>query len=127
MSEASAQSDESEQQRPNTRNKAKKAPSTNGRRKAEDTPTKAPAAKKGKANNGTAQNNHFMEPEPPSEDEQDMKQDEYNANGKKMTDDEKRKNFLERNRYVVIYCYLPSPFTLCSLSTPCISVYRRCR
>lgn len=105
MSEASAQSDESEQQRPNTRNKAsKKAPSTttNGRRKAEDTPSKTPATKKGKANNGNA-NNHYMEPEPPSEDEQDMKQDEYNANGKKMTDDEKRKNFLERNRYVLIF------------------------
>lgn len=105
MSEASAQSDESEQERPNTRNKAsKKAPSTttNGRRKAEDTPSKTPATKKGKANNGNA-NNHYMEPEPPSEDEQDMKQDEYNANGKKMTDDEKRKNFLERNRYVVIF------------------------
>jgi ATF/CREB family transcription factor len=27
-----------------------------------------------------------------------MSKDEYNANGKKMTDEEKRKNFLERNR-----------------------------
>lgn len=117
MSEASAQSDESEQQRPNTRNKAKKAPTTtttttNGRRKAEDTPSKAPAAKKGKANNGTSQSNHYMEPEPPSEDEQDMKQDEYNANGKKMTDDEKRKNFLERNRYVVIHSPSNSSYAL---------------
>jgi ATF/CREB family transcription factor len=42
-----------------------------------------------------------MEPEPPSEDEQDMSKDEYNANGKKMTDEEKRKNFLERNRLVI--------------------------
>jgi ATF/CREB family transcription factor len=40
-----------------------------------------------------------MEPEPPSEDEQDMSKEEYNhPNGKKMTDEEKRKNFLERNR-----------------------------
>jgi ATF/CREB family transcription factor len=30
-----------------------------------------------------------------------MSKDEYNANGKKMTDEEKRKNFLERNRLVV--------------------------
>lgn len=42
-----------------------------------------------------------MEPEPPSEDEQEMgKEDYHHANGKKMTDEEKRKNFLERNRYV---------------------------
>ncbi|PBP19657.1 bZIP transcription factor [Diplocarpon rosae] len=34
----------------------------------------------------------------PSEEELDMNKDEYHANGKKMTDDEKRKNFLERNR-----------------------------
>jgi ATF/CREB family transcription factor len=43
-----------------------------------------------------------MEPEPPSEDEQDAQdasKEEYNhPNGKKMTDEEKRKNFLERNR-----------------------------
>jgi len=97
VSEASARSDESEQARPNTRGKGKKASSTNGRRKAEDAPAKAPASKKSKSNNGNA---HYMEPEPPSEDEQDMKQDEYNANGKKMTDEEKRKNFLERNRFV---------------------------
>lgn len=97
VSEASARSEESEQTRPNTRGKGKKTSSTNGRRKAEDAPAKTPASKKSKSNSGNA---HYMEPEPPSEDEQDMKQDEYNANGKKMTDEEKRKNFLERNRFV---------------------------
>jgi ATF/CREB family transcription factor len=94
-------SDENEQQnRPNTRGKGKRGSTqnnqANGRRKADEAPTKGPAGKKSKGNNGMA-----MEPEPPSEDEQDMSKDEYNANGKKMTDEEKRKNFLERNRLVV--------------------------
>lgn len=95
-------SDESEQQqsRPNTRGRGKRgaAVQTNGRRKAEDAPAKGPAIKKSKASNGSAMS--LMEPEPQSEDEQDhdMTKDEYNANGKKMTDEEKRKNFLERNR-----------------------------
>jgi ATF/CREB family transcription factor len=93
-------SEESEQKsRPNTRGRGKKAAAqTNGRRKTEDTPSKTPASKKSKGNSGNAM--AMMEPEPPSEEEPDMSKDEYNANGKKMTDEEKRKNFLERNRYV---------------------------
>lgn len=96
------ESDESESHRPNTRNKGKK-PAANGRRKAEDPPAKAPAAKKGKGNNGNSQ---FMDPEPPSEEEPEpMKAgDQFNANGKKMTDEEKRKNFLERNRVAALKC-----------------------
>jgi len=92
-------SEESEQKnRPNTRGRGKKgaAAQANGRRKTEDTPSKGPASKKSKGNSGNA--NSMMEPEPPSEDEPDLSKDEYNANGKKMTDEEKRKNFLERNR-----------------------------
>lgn len=91
-------SDENEQKGPTTRRKGKKGATaanaqTNGRRKAEETPSKAPAAKKTKGNNG-----HAMQSEPQSEEELDLNKDEYNANGKKMTDEEKRKNFLERNR-----------------------------
>ncbi|KAL3424574.1 bZIP transcription factor [Phlyctema vagabunda] len=104
VSEASGGfSDDSEQrqQRPATRGKNPKRGSssttqTNGRRKAEDTPPKQPN-KKAKGNNGSAMSMD-MEPEPASEEEPDMNKDEYNANGKKMTDEEKRKNFLERNR-----------------------------
>lgn len=94
-SEASGYSDDQEQTaRPNTRGKGKRTNTqTNGRRKTDDNIAKLPAAKKAKANNGLA-----MEPEPQSEEELDMSKDEYNANGKKMTDEEKRKNFLERNR-----------------------------
>lgn len=103
---SNGQSDENEQQqnRPNTRTRGKRGGGvqTNGRRKAEETPTKAPPNKRSKGNNGNVVSH--MEPEPQSEEEQDhdMNKDEYNANGKKMTDDEKRKNFLERNRYVYI-------------------------
>ena len=90
----SEMSDENDNQpRPNTRGKGKRSNTqTNGRRKADDTQTKAPPAKKSKGNNGNAM------PEPESEGELDLTKDEYNANGKKMTDEEKRKNFLERNR-----------------------------
>lgn len=96
MSEVSNGSDESEQAGPKTRGKGKKA-AANGRRKADDNFAKAPAAKKAKTNSAA-----MMEPEPEqSEEELDMSKDQYNANGKKMTDEEKRKNFLERNRYVV--------------------------
>lgn len=71
---------------------------TNGRVKNE-TSSKGPAGKKSKGSNG-----HAMEPEPQSEEEPDMSKDEYNANGKKMTDEEKRKNFLERNRVAALKC-----------------------
>jgi ATF/CREB family transcription factor len=99
VSTASGQSDENDQpNRPNTRGKGKRtsgqANQTSGRRKADETPSKGPTGKKAKGNTG-----HAMEPEPLSEEEQDVK-DEYHANGKKMTDEEKRKNFLERNRFV---------------------------
>lgn len=100
-------SDDSEQRsRPNTRGKGKRGSTTqvqapaqiNGRRKADEPPSKQ-HAKKTKGNNGIAH-----EPEPLSDEEPDMKQDEYNANGKKMTDEEKRKNFLERNRVAALKC-----------------------
>jgi ATF/CREB family transcription factor len=58
-------------------------------------PVKAPPAKKSKANSGAASSVD----EEHSDD--DMDKFDENAPGKsKMTDEEKRKNFLERNRYV---------------------------
>ncbi|KAG9228620.1 putative transcription factor atf1 [Amylocarpus encephaloides] len=102
-SEMSGGSEENEpHNRPNTRGKGRRGNSTaqtNGRRKADETPSKGPAAKKSKANNGNA-----MMSEPQSEEEPDLSKDEYNANGKKMTDEEKRKNFLERNRVAALKC-----------------------
>ena len=38
------------------------------------------------------------EMEDDSEDESNIKEEEYDSKGRKMTDEEKRKNFLERNR-----------------------------
>ena len=102
VSTMSAQSDENDQSsRPNTRGKGKRpsgaqANQTAGRRKAEEPPAKGQSGKKAKGNNGLA-----MEPEPASEDEEEMGKEDYtHPNGKKMTDEEKRKNFLERNRLV---------------------------
>ncbi|OLN85880.1 Transcription factor atf1 [Colletotrichum chlorophyti] len=100
-------SDESEQTRPSTRGKGKRnstgGVTTNGRRKAEEAPAKAPPAKKSKTNN---------QPEPEmngdeshSDEDDDMKHEkDENGNKSKMTDEEKRKNFLERNRVAALKC-----------------------
>ena len=92
--------------RPNTRGgrgkktaKAQQAAATNGRRKAEETPKFA--NKRSKGNNGVAN----VDPNLEGGDSDDMDEEEDDANmvgadGKKMTDEEKRRNFLERNRYV---------------------------
>jgi ATF/CREB family transcription factor len=93
----SMQSDESEQARPTTRAKGKRnsgagIASTNGRRKADDAPGKAPASKKPKTNVAGSLNG--------SDDHDDDDQDDDNGDKpkSKMTEEEKRKNFLERNR-----------------------------
>jgi ATF/CREB family transcription factor len=99
----SAASDESEQARPNTRGKGKRgsnagAGASNGRRKADDTVAKGPASKKAKTNGGSANSNHgYEDMDMYEEDDDDSKHDEGGSKSK-MTDEEKRKNFLERNR-----------------------------
>ena len=102
----SAVSDESEQARPNTRAKGKRnsgaeAATTNGRRKANDAPAKGPATKKAKMNGGPVNGNnmdidHSDDDEDEDDDDKPSKDDHPKT---KMTDEEKRKNFLERNRY----------------------------
>lgn len=96
---ASAGSEESEQARPSTRGKGKRTSTatatTNGRRKADDAPAKAPANKKAKTNGATTNGvNGDMD-----HSDDDTRRDD-NGSKSKMTDEEKRKNFLERNRYV---------------------------
>lgn len=83
--------------RPNTRGKGKRnsgsgTSAVNGRRKADEAPGKAPANKKAKTNGSSV---HEMEE--PSDDEGP---DDNNGDKPKhkMTEEEKRKNFLERNR-----------------------------
>ncbi|KAG9250485.1 bZIP transcription factor [Emericellopsis atlantica] len=101
MSEHSMGSDESEQTKPSTRGKGKKNnQATNGRRKAEEPLPKAPANKKAKGNSGNSVNGMSVEP---SDDEDDMKDDGHGGKTK-MTDEEKRKNFLERNRVAALKC-----------------------
>lgn len=102
----SAASDESEQARPSTRGKGKRNSTgggavTNGRRKAEEPPAKAPPSKKAKTNLSPPPDMNGDESH--SDDDDDMKKhdDKEGGSKSKMTDEEKRKNFLERNRYVL--------------------------
>ncbi|KAL4897068.1 bZIP transcription factor [Aspergillus ambiguus] len=76
---------------------AKSAGAANTRRKAEDSAAKG-SNKRTKLNNGAAS----VEPSDPESDEEDMKKKPQDT--KKMTDEEKRKNFLERNRVAALKC-----------------------
>jgi ATF/CREB family transcription factor len=92
--------------KPTTRSRGKKAAGgkANNRRKADDQPAKAPANKRAKANNGSS-SSAVQDMMMMSDDDDDQAQSEMidtHPNGKKMTDEEKRKNFLERNRYVFV-------------------------
>ncbi len=103
-------SDSAEQALPTTRTRSKRtstvkgAAAGNGRRKADETPSKQPPAKKSKTGNGNSGLNLDMNMDGMDSDEEqeqmNIKEEQYHENGKKMTDEEKRKNFLERNRYV---------------------------
>ena len=96
FSEMSGISDE-EDSKPATRNRGKRpatgrnSAATNGRRKADDTSTKQPPAKKVRAQPQSLSGGD-------SDEELNIKEEQYHADGKKMTDEDKRKNFLERNR-----------------------------
>ncbi|KAI1005681.1 hypothetical protein K3495_g2537 [Podosphaera aphanis] len=91
---------ENENSRSKVRDKNKKSlPATNGRRKASEPSPKVHPGKKSKSNSGTAQSTE----EPPSEEEAE-KHSDIGTDGKKMTDEEKRKNFLERNRIAALKC-----------------------
>lgn len=79
----------------------KGAVAANGRRKAEEPAPKQPAAKKQKNNISAAQQLSIdmdMAGMDSEEEQNNIKEEQYHENGKKMTDEEKRKNFLERNR-----------------------------
>lgn len=101
-----AGSDSHEETKPATRGKGKKnaksQPQSTGRRKADDTPQKG-SNKKSKGNQGQPNNvDPNLEPISHLEDDDDSVDDELPQDGKKMTDEEKRKNFLERNRLVIL-------------------------
>ncbi|KAL9105746.1 MAG: hypothetical protein Q9227_009134 [Pyrenula ochraceoflavens] len=98
-----AGSDSHEDTKPATRGKGKKntkvQAQTNGRRKAEDAAPRG-GNKKLKGNGGEPNNvDPNLEPHMDDDDDDSDEQDEqHESSGKKMTDEEKRKNFLERNR-----------------------------
>ncbi|KAH9875731.1 hypothetical protein IAQ61_003195 [Plenodomus lingam] len=96
-----SESGQSEQNKA-TRSRGKKAANgkqnTGNKRKADDAP-------KGGRKKSTAAPSVGDEMEEDSEDENNMvKEEEYDSKGKKMTDEEKRKNFLERNRVAALKC-----------------------
>lgn len=93
-------SEDSQNNRPNTRGRVRRAPgapasATNGRRKAEEGPAKAPANKKAKLSIGAPSTNGSDHED---DDEDGMDEDNGGKPKHKMTEEEKRKNFLERNR-----------------------------
>lgn len=109
----SAGSDESQQARPNTRGKGKRnstagTTTTNGRRKADDAPAKAPANKKAKTNGAnappSANSMDFDHSDDDDDDDDDGNKHDEGGGKSKMTDEEKRKNFLERNRVAALKC-----------------------
>ncbi|KAI4106279.1 MAG: hypothetical protein L6R37_002261 [Teloschistes peruensis] len=94
-------------QKPTTRNRGKRVSTgkagANGRRKAEESGSKPAPVKKQKQNNHATIDMDGMD----TDDENNnfnQQQDQYHENGKKMTDEEKRKNFLERNRVAALKC-----------------------
>lgn len=108
VSEASAGSDESEMARPNTRARGKRNSSggtANSRRKAEDAPAKGPASKKSRTNGGGASmSSNDMDMDHSDDDDHHDGKDDGSGPKSKMTDEEKRKNFLERNRVAALKC-----------------------
>ncbi|KAI1814003.1 Aft1 HRA domain-containing protein [Poronia punctata] len=96
-------SEDSELAKPNTRGKGKRGAATNGRRKAEEAPTKMPANKKAKMT-ASLPSTHSQDDMTSDEEDEDSKPGGDNQNKTKMTDEEKRKNFLERNRVAALKC-----------------------
>ncbi|KAI1658193.1 Aft1 HRA domain-containing protein [Daldinia decipiens] len=101
VSEAASGMSEDNDTKPSNRGKGKRgigAAATNGRRKADDAPAKQPVNKKPKTASSINSNDN-------SSDEDDDEKDLNGSHTKsKMTDEEKRKNFLERNRVAALKC-----------------------
>ncbi|UKZ57598.1 hypothetical protein TrVGV298_011458 [Trichoderma virens] len=90
-------------------------PATRRQRKADEAPAKAPPTKKSKANSGAPSSNG--EDEDHSDEDMDAKFDDAGTGKSKMTDEEKRKNFLERNRVAALKCRQRKKQWLANLQT----------
>ncbi|CAN8106281.1 unnamed protein product [Discula destructiva] len=125
ISEAASDQSEDSQNRPNTRGRGKRTSgagvaATNSRRKAEEPPTKAPATKKAKLSIGApSTNGSDVEDDDDGMDENDGGKPKH-----KMTDEEKRKNFLERNRVAALKCRQRKKQWLANLQTK-VDVYQQ--
>ena len=104
------ESPESEEQdsRPTTRGgrgkkTAKAEAAANNRRKADTAPKGA--SKRAKGNNGAANVDPNLEPGDDDDDDMVDSGDDGPQDKKGQTDEEKRRNFLERNRYVMMCAY----------------------
>ncbi|CAO2650189.1 Nn.00g014810.m01.CDS01 [Neocucurbitaria sp. VM-36] len=97
-----SESGQSEQTKTATRSRAKKG-AANGKQAA-GTKRKADDGPKGGRKKTNAAPSIGDEMEDDSDDENNIKEEEYDSKGKKMTDEEKRKNFLERNRVAALKC-----------------------
>jgi len=87
------------------RGKKTKAESTNNRRKSEA--GAKGSNKRAKGNSGSANVDPALDPHDEDDDSEDGEDDAaptHHPNGKKMTDEEKRRNFLERNRIAALKC-----------------------
>ncbi|KAF1811875.1 hypothetical protein P152DRAFT_397970 [Eremomyces bilateralis CBS 781.70] len=108
--------------KPLTRSKgrkgATKGAANNRRKREEETPAKGNANKRSKQSFGSVGSNTHDEN---SDDDEDMKDEEMmlNEKGKKMTDEEKRKNFLERNRVAALKCRQRKKQWLANLQQKC--------
>jgi ATF/CREB family transcription factor len=97
MSDGSIASDESEHAKLNMQAKGKRNPSAaDGQRRADGTPTRAPSNKKSKTSAAAINSDMSFSDESKTK----LEDGGYKL---KMVDDEKRKQFLERNRYVLDY------------------------
>ncbi|KAE8836723.1 hypothetical protein HRS9139_04821 [Pyrenophora teres f. teres] len=98
-----SESGQSEQNKTGTRSRAKKG-AANGKqaagnkRKADD----PPKSSRKKSNANQSMGDEMDEGD--SDEENNIKEEEYDSKGRKMTDEEKRKNFLERNRVAALKC-----------------------
>ncbi|KAF1937678.1 hypothetical protein EJ02DRAFT_356271 [Clathrospora elynae] len=98
-----SESGQSEQTKNATRSRGKKA-AANGKqaagikRKADD------AQKGGPRKKSSAAQMMGDDMDEGDSDEDNIKEEEYDSKGRKMTDEEKRKNFLERNRVAALKC-----------------------
>ncbi|KAK5446360.1 Transcription factor [Exophiala xenobiotica] len=108
MSSNGDSSESPEDTKPNARGgrgKKTKAEPVNNRRKSEA--SAKGSNKRAKGNSGAANVDPALDPHDEDDDSDDGEDDTaltHHPNGKKMTDEEKRRNFLERNRIAALKC-----------------------